>query len=861
MPAVAAPRVEALEKRELLDAGSLLSRPKAVDQGAPQPMFDQSSFVTGLYFDVLHRQPQPSEVAGWNAALAAGLSRTQVANAFVNCDEYHMDLILQDYRTFLGREADPTGLQGLLQAMRNGLTPEQTTAAFLASGEYYQRQGGTLQGWIAALYRDVLGRPADAGGLAGWMQAVQRGASRNAVALAFASSHEENIRLVTGAYEGFLGRAPDEAGGNSWVNTLDKGMTLSQLNAAFVSSAEYVYQQNGTDFSSILGNAKGAQTGANNQSSRLVEKTQSQGTLTVGPNVDVNRETGNQTEVTVAVDPNNPQNVFAAANEDDVAIGMMTSYSTDGGATWTPSVIGLGPLPLGDGLPESFTDPWATWDEFGNLFLSYLMPPNANGGSTLIIALSTDGGKTFKAVGTGITVFDHPEITAANGMVACTYSSFPDTSIHVVVAKDIGLGLLGPFIVEGVPNSTLKNFGDIAIGPAGQAMVTFQSTLIATGPGPDQALVSVNPDPLGGGAFSNPRPLPVGEFSNPTVAADINVGDMRLIPAQPVRSVTANLGLAYDRSNGPHRGRVYLVTTDAANVTTNNLNIFVRFSDNNGRTWSQPVKVNDDSTRNSHFFGKIAVDQSTGNLAVAWYDARNDPQNKSVEVFATVSTDGGVTFLPNVQVAASPSNAIRNGDTGGNDFGDYNGLGYSHGVFYPGWSDNSTTLVGNPDLPHFDVAVARVTGPGAPSSTAGGGTPGGTPTFVLRPPDRFDPNETSDQAFNFGVFPAGTQTITDLLISRLPTGQVDNNWWRWQAGQDGTFTVQIAYQSFDGGDLNLRLFTLDSQNHLIQLGSSRAAGVTSQSVSVSVSAGEPLLAWVYGFNHSEAAYQMTISLG
>jgi hypothetical protein len=89
---------------------------------------------------------------------------------------------------------------------------------------------------------------------------------------------------------------------------------------------------------------------------------------------------------------------------------------------------------------------------------------------------------------------------------------------------------------------------------------------------------------------------------------------------------------------------------------------------------------------------------------------------------------------------------------------------------------------------------------------------------------------------------------------------VDYNWWRWQAGQNGTFTVQITYQSFDGGDLNLRVFTLDSQNHLVQLGSSRNTGVTSQAVAVRVRAGAPLLAWVYGFKHSQARYQMTFSL-
>lgn len=851
----ARPRVEALEKRELLDAGAAnrLFWPKVVPHGAPPPAFDQTPFITGLYFDILQRQPQSSEVAGWNAALNAGASRGQVINGFLISDEYHADLIRRDYRTLLGREADPTGLQLWLQAMKHGLTPQQTTAAFLASGEYYQNQGGTAQDWLNGLYRDLLGRAADTDGLAHWLLSLQRGAARSTVALAFASSHEENLRLVTDAYQSLLGRAPDDVGVNYWVHALDTGLTLAQMNTAIASSSEYVRQQNGTDFGSSTGNPGGDKGVVSNLSSRLFAKTQAKTDLTVGPNVNVNRETGDQTEVTVAVDPNNPQNVFAAANENNITIGIMGSYSTDGGATWTPGVIGTGPL--GDGLPGAFTDPWATWDEFGNLFLSYLTL-NVSNNPVLAILLSTDGGKTFKVVGGGVPA-DHPEITAANGIVACTYQNTSSGSINVTLARDIGLGQVAPFINKGVLNSAGDNLGDIAISPDGQLLVAFQSGGGNLTPGPDQARVSVNPDPLGSGSFSIP-----------TVAASLNVGNSRPIPAQPVRLATANVGLAYDRSNGPHRGRVYLVAQDAVNTTTNNLNIFVRFSDDNGKTWSQPVQVNDDSTSNSHFFGKIAVDQSSGNLAAAWYDARNDPgsgpgdrdrrPNTDVEVFATVSTDGGQSFLPNVQVASGPSNAVLNGDTGGNDFGDYLGLGYSHNVFYPGWADNSTTLTGNPNRPNFDVAVARVTGPGAASSTTPGG---GTTPFVPRPPDSFDPNQTSDQAFSFGVFSAGSQTIPNQLISRLPNGLVDNNWWRWQAGQDGTFTVQIDYQSFDGGDLNLRLFTLDSQNHLIQLGSSRAAGVTSQKVSVAVAAGAPVLAWVYGFNHSEATYQMTINLG
>ena len=189
-------------------------------------------------------------------------------------------------------------------------------------------------------------------------------------------------------------------------------------------------------------------------------------------------------------------------------------------------MIGTGPL--GDGLPGSFTDPWAAWDEFGNLFLSYVAL-DVNGNPVVAILLSTDGGKTFKAVGGGVPA-DHPEITAANGIVACTFENASTTNMNVIIARVIGLGQLGPFVNKGILNSAGKNLSDVAISPDGQIMVTFQSGGANLTPGPDDALVSINPDPLG-----------TGTFSNPTIAASMNVGNLRAIPAQPVRACRTRL--------------------------------------------------------------------------------------------------------------------------------------------------------------------------------------------------------------------------------------------------------------------------------------------------------------------------------
>jgi hypothetical protein len=193
------------------------------------------------------------------------------------------------------------------------------------------------------------------------------------------------------------------------------------------------------------------------------------------------------------------------------------------------------------------------------------------------------------------------------------------------------------------------------------------------------------------------------------------VGGFRLIPAQPSRSVDAELGLAYDISNGPHRGRLHLVYTDAPSTTSNDLNIFTRFSDNDGATWSSPLRVNTDTGTNSQFFSKIALDPTTGNIAVAWYDCRNSPANNRVELWGTVSVDGGVSFLPEVKISAGSTSGVGKGS--GNELGDYIGLDFYANVFHPAWADDSDSTGDNPDgtanLDYYTAAVTLV--PAAPA--------------------------------------------------------------------------------------------------------------------------------------------------
>jgi hypothetical protein len=149
------------------------------------------------------------------------------------------------------------------------------------------------------------------------------------------------------------------------------------------------------------------------------------------------------------------------------------------------------------------------------------------------------------------------------------------------------------------------------------------------------------------------------------------------------------------------------------------MDIEVSYSDDRGATWSAPVRVNDDATKNSQFLPKISLDPTSGNLAVVWYDSRNDLglggpgdtngiPNDDAQFWGAFSTDGGQTFTRNIQISAGTSNSHASGNH--IDYGDYTGLSFYGGVAHPAWADNSNSTGTNPDgtLHQLDVFTAAV---------------------------------------------------------------------------------------------------------------------------------------------------------
>jgi hypothetical protein len=419
--------------------------------------------------------------------------------------------------------------------------------------------------------------------------------------------------------------------------------------------------------------------------------------LTANVDNDVSQKTGSDSECATAKNPINPNQVFAFCNT--AGAGMLAARSTDGGVTWfypdpTDKTIADGDPNQG---PNSCCDPTLAWDTFGNLFITYIN----SSVNTIETILSTDGGATFTNLATFAGSVDQPTVVAAN-------TTAPGAPVAVWIiwnqggsmvgrgAPVTGLGAVGAFVpLTTAAGSGGCSFGDVAISPTG---VVVQ----VCGPSGGQTGGNIN-------VWVDSDGLGAGGWTGPIVATTTLVGGFDFIPAQNSRSIDSETGLVFDANPAsPHFGRLYLMYTDEVVQESNNTDIMLRFSDDNGTTWSNPpIRVNDDATVLSQFNPKISIDDPVGNFMICWHDCRESAPNTAMREYCTAAGTSGASpsFLPNIPVG----DGLSTSNNDGFDFGDFSGLDYSNGRGHPIWGDRSNSTGTNPDT-SFDAQTDRVIG-------------------------------------------------------------------------------------------------------------------------------------------------------
>src|SRR6266702_43852 len=391
--------------------------------------------------------------------------------------------------------------------------------------------------------------------------------------------------------------------------------------------------------------------------------------LTVGTNVDASNECGPQSETYITLNPVSSKSLAAGSNE--IFRDPMRGYfSTDNGSTWGGVDVPLPPPLQGANDTRFGSDPSLVFDSRGNLFYSYIVVYFGGGngidGTQMAVARSADGGMSYPQL--TLFAFQSGENTADGG-------------IHLARSSDAG----ATFALARVdnPSGPSQGIGAVPfIGPNGEVYAAWNDY--------KNNLIGFNRSFDGGATWDAQRTV-----SQKTAAFDVG------IPAEMFRRALVYPACDADRSNGPHRGRLYCSWMDltSAGVT----DILVSISDDRGLTWTAPHPATDQLPQLVDRFNQwLAVDPLTGYVNLSFYDTRNDTTGfrYMTDTFFTQSVDGGATFRsPNVRVSSASSNehdcngvfpcsAINYG----NQQGDYAGLASRVGGSHPIWTDSRRQL-------------------------------------------------------------------------------------------------------------------------------------------------------------------------
>ena len=156
-------------------------------------------------------------------------------------------------------------------------------------------------------------------------------------------------------------------------------------------------------------------------------------------------------------------------------------------------------------------------------------------------------------------------------------------------------------------------------------------------------------------------------------------------------------------TNAATRGNVYVVWMDTRFNDPDHDDVVLARSTNGGRTWGAPVVV-DRAPRGVDAFTPMVEVDSSGRVAVSYYDFRNDRPGDAVlttDVWVTHSHDGGLTFPDESRLTERSFDMRTAPDALGYFVGDYTGLAHVGTAFHPAWvAANDGNLANRTDVFH-----------------------------------------------------------------------------------------------------------------------------------------------------------------
>lgn len=389
------------------------------------------------------------------------------------------------------------------------------------------------------------------------------------------------------------------------------------------------------------------------------------------------------TEPAIAVNPTNPQQIVGVFQDN-----VHASYSSDSGHTWQSAE---------SVEPKNYRvsgDVSVAFDNQGHAFVCYIAFDKlgsfnywAHGATRngIFVRRSLDGGKTWEAEhipvaeqssSPGIPFEDKPYIVADNSKsryagnlyIGWTRWRLADSQMVLSRSTDDGKTWSEPIEIDAHPglprddNGAVEGF-DGVVGPDGKLYAIWSQD--------NDIMLAISGN--GGKTFSRARPI---------------------LHTAPIMFAIQTL----ERANGfpqiaidPRSRRLYITWSDYRN---GDIDVFLSTSDDGGKRWSPPLRVNNDPVHNGaeQFFQWLAVDPIDGSVNVIFYDRRDDPRNRKQIVVLARSNDNGRKF----DNYAWTDESFEASDV---FFGDYSGIAAYGGHVYGIWTEKPAPATEDKDKP------------------------------------------------------------------------------------------------------------------------------------------------------------------
>ncbi len=228
---------------------------------APVDEDNIQKFVRRMYKVCFDREPDEAGFEGWCNGLKNGTENYRsIALGFLTGEEMTVrnlsdeEYVTEVYKALFDREPDEGGYNSWLNALKNGMTRAELVEGFIVCDEYsnicdeyeIESRKDQIAGYVERLYTVILGRASEEPGKTTWTNTLfgntisaADAAYEFAFTPEFVNQNVSDEEFVTRFYQALLDREPDDGGLEIWTNALKSGVSRKFVLEGFMESVEF----------------------------------------------------------------------------------------------------------------------------------------------------------------------------------------------------------------------------------------------------------------------------------------------------------------------------------------------------------------------------------------------------------------------------------------------------------------------------------------------------------------------------------------------------------------------------------------------------------------------------------------------